>query len=95
MHEFGGFGAWTYAGAAIRVAHTIDLLQDNEFPTLNNRNMRQHIWWALYDLERYSQYLFPLTFSFLSANLSLPSSVTDDLVNVSLPLENVHPTLTF
>jgi hypothetical protein len=52
MHKIGGIGAWAYAGAAIRVAQSVNLLQDNEFPTQLDRNMRQHVWWTLYDLER-------------------------------------------
>jgi hypothetical protein len=28
---------------------------------------------------------------FLSANYALPSSIVDDLVNISLPIENVFP----
>lgn len=53
MHEAGGVGAWTYAGAAIRVAQSMNLLQDNEVNNnLSDRDMRRRVWWALYDLER-------------------------------------------
>jgi hypothetical protein len=53
MHEANGVGAWTYAGAAVRVAQSMNLLQDNEFNNLPDRDMRRRVWWALYDLERY------------------------------------------
>jgi Fungal specific transcription factor domain len=55
MHEGGGVGAWVYAGAAIRVAQSMNLLQDNEFqiPNRIDRDMRRRVWWTLYDLERY------------------------------------------
>jgi len=53
MHQIAGVGAWTYAGAAIRVAQTMNLLQDNEFPNTPDRDMRRRVWWVLYDLERY------------------------------------------
>jgi hypothetical protein len=53
MHDSAGVGAWTYAGAAIRVAQNMNLLQDNEFTNLPDRDMRRRVWWALYDLERY------------------------------------------
>ena len=54
MHEPGGVGAWTYAGAAIRVAQSMNLLQDNKVNNLPDRDMGRRVWWALYDLERYS-----------------------------------------
>ena len=54
MHEAGGVGAWTYAGAAIRVAQSMNLLQDNKVNNLPDRDMGRRVWWALYDLERYS-----------------------------------------
>jgi Fungal specific transcription factor domain len=53
MHEAGGVGSWTYAGAAIRVAQSMNLLQDNEFPHSPDRDLRRRVWWTLYDLERY------------------------------------------
>lgn len=71
MHDFGGCAAWTYAGAAIRVAHTIDLLKDNEFPTQQNRHMRQHVWWTLYDLERYSSLFLSIDIQ-ISLSKSIP-----------------------
>jgi len=54
MHQITGVGAWTYAGAAIRVAKSMNLLQDNDFPNTPDRDMRRRVWWTLYDLERYS-----------------------------------------
>ena len=57
MHEAVGIGAWTYAGAAIRVAQSMNLLQDNEFNNnLPDRDMRRRVWWTLYDLERYQNH---------------------------------------
>lgn len=53
MHESEGVAAWAYAGAAIRIAQNMNLLQDNEFNNLPNRDIRRRVWWALYDLERY------------------------------------------
>ena len=53
MHQIAGVGAWTYAGAAIRVAKSMNLLQDNQFPNTPDRDMRRRVWWVLYDLERY------------------------------------------
>jgi hypothetical protein len=57
MHEAGGVGAWVYAGAAIRVAQSMNLLRDNEFQIPNHidRDMRRRVWWTLYDLERYQR----------------------------------------
>lgn len=57
MHEIGGVSAWVYAGAAIRVAQSMNLLQDNEFPNHIYRDMRRQVWWTLYDLERFSSIL--------------------------------------
>ena len=53
MHNNGGVGSWTYAGAAVRVSQSMNLLQDNEFNNLPDRDTRRRVWWALYDLERY------------------------------------------
>jgi len=54
MHDSTESGTWTYAGAAIRVAQTLNLLQDNEIvSTIGDREMRRRVWWSLYDLERY------------------------------------------
>jgi hypothetical protein len=57
MHEIGGVSAWVYAGAAIRVAQSMNLIQDNEFPNQIDRDMRRQVWWTLYDLERFSSIL--------------------------------------
>ena len=53
MHKTGSVGAWTFTGAAVRVAQSIKLLQDNEFASQPDRDLRRRVWWVLYDLERY------------------------------------------
>jgi len=74
MHGIDNIAAWTFAGAAVRIATSIALYRDNDLPWTPDREVPRRVWWSLYDLER-----------FLCANLALPSSINDELVNTSLP----------
>jgi len=52
LHDSGSVCSWTLVGAAIRIAQSIGLHHDNNFPQMKDRNMRRRVWWALYDMER-------------------------------------------
>lgn len=74
LHGLDSTGAWTFAGAAVRVAIHMNLHRDNEFLQRQERETYRRVWWTLYDLER-----------FLSSSFALPSAINDDLVNIALP----------
>jgi hypothetical protein len=52
MHGMDNSGAWTFAGAAVRIATYINLSQDNELPYRPEQEVNRRVWWKLYDLER-------------------------------------------
>jgi len=52
LHDSGSVCSWTLVGAAIRIAQSIGLHHDNDFPQMKDREMRRRVWWALYDMER-------------------------------------------
>jgi hypothetical protein len=52
MHGVDYSAAWTFAGAAVRLAQYINLYRDNELQWTPEREVPRRVWWSLYDLER-------------------------------------------